>query len=260
MGTIQDELKNKGYVNQNLNRLGLKNDIKQTMIYELTQMATTKFKHPIRGKINHRRPKKGKVIIMSEAELIKENRIRAINSILRALSTDVIPGKRMYEIVYGQFGGHIDSKKRKLIQNILQHLKLKSNGMIILGDNGWTLNYRKWEELGKPNIYNFCYPHGYKNRLRIKEGELPIRKKGSDIIPELKKSKKKDEIPSGTDLGIGTKIDSHSITPTEASERSLDLRKMAVITFTKNENIIIERDGVTVEIIPSNYDLVKIVL
>lgn len=264
MSTIQQELKKNGYESKikNVNLLGIIDDVLLVRREELSKMCITKYKQSIRGKINHRKPRKGKVKIMSENEIARENRIRAITTIIAAISESVVAGKDMYNLVYGPFGGQRDPEKAKFIQNILQHLKIKSNGMIILEKTGWNLNKKRWEDLGKPNIYTYCYPYGHggglRSKLRVREEITPILKKRPS--KPLKLKDRTCDSPSGTEHEIGIKLDSHSITPTEATEHSLDFRKSAVITFSKNEHIIIERDGVTVEIIPSNYDLVKIVL
>ena len=75
MGTIQQGLKKMGYESKikNVNPLGILDDVHLVRTEELSSMHLTKYKQSIRGKINHRKPRRGKVKIMSENDILKEN-------------------------------------------------------------------------------------------------------------------------------------------------------------------------------------------
>jgi predicted RND superfamily exporter protein len=169
---------------------------------------------------------------MSEKEIRRENTIRAVKRIIDELNKGIpLTIRKIYEIVYGSYiGKDKDPTKTKFLENLMQDLKYKT-GVIFHSNNGWVISKEKMKILGEnTDLFNkWTSTKRFYNR---------------------KENQKKKEVSEKSPLKISSK---------NIEDKPVEMSKTAVITIEKDV-IIIERNNLKMEIVPRNYDQLKIFL
>ena len=228
MGTLQDELSHKVIASPKRKIVeGSFNFLKQESIFHETVGFLSKIKSKPKStiKINKRKERRGKVTIMSKEEINIMNRKKDVKKILEAtLNNPVSFGDLYYKIFLTE---ERDSTKEKYMQNLCQEIKHATDFIFNSSKDGWVINVETLMGANNPSLLDMWE----KNRSR----RWSLRNK-----KELTEESSSPTLPH--------EIDSHKSS-----------KKSAVITFSDNK-IIIEREGCTVEVISSEYEIVKIIL
>ena len=231
MGTLQDELKEKilqekpeGRVPR---RVVITPEVKQE--YDETVAGLSRIsKHHPKFKMKTRKLRRGKVTIMSKMGVAALNKEREVKGILEKVG-ELKPV--LFPVLYKALHpGEYDRKKAKRIQNILQQIRKATKGIVYTGKNGWDIDQDLQKELGVDDILTMWVI----NRGNVEGNQKKIVKREPKEKPPVIIQKKPVSGKTGE-------------------------KKTATITFAEDK-VIIEREDCVVEIVPSNYNFLKIVL
>lgn len=254
MGTLQDELYNKVIMSPKRKIVKSSfNFLKQESTFNETVGFLNKIKKQKSTiKINKRKERRGKVIIMSDEEI----KIMARKDDIIKLRGLTLNNPVLFNDLYNKFYSSADKTLKKItyLRNLCQEFKSSTNKIFHSSKNGWFVDEERLVAAECPDLISMWQKNKYfaykRNKKKTNSPEIIKDKIETDVENKIISD---GEFTSELDVKEINDKSEHNV------ESDATLTKSATITFFDNK-IIIERKGCSVEVISSGYEIVKIIL